>query len=74
MTVFADWIMFQGARWDYHSTHINLLLTLYTVETNYTIFKQTAERLVRSNTPISSVITFCFRWRSYMVGQRSSHN
>ena len=35
---------YQGARWDYHSTHINLLLTLYTVETNYTIFKQTAER------------------------------
>jgi len=34
----------KGARWDYHSTHINLLLTLYTVETNYTIFKQTAER------------------------------
>ena len=40
----------QGARWDYHSTHINLLLTLYTVETNYTIFKQTAERWVPPNT------------------------
>lgn len=34
----------KGARWDYHSTHINQLLTLYTVETNFTIFRDTAER------------------------------
>jgi len=34
----------KGARWDYHSTHINQLLTLYTVEKNFTIFRDTAER------------------------------
>merc|ERR1719483_407691 len=33
----------KGARWDYHSTHINQLLTLYTVDKG-NILKETAER------------------------------
>lgn len=34
----------KGARWDYHSTHINQLLTLATIEDNLTILADTAER------------------------------
>ena len=34
----------KGARWDYHSTHINLLLELATIEKNIPILKETAER------------------------------
>jgi len=48
------------ARWDYHSTHINLLYTLSTVvsdENTKKFFLATAER-----------------WTSYMLGLRSKHN
>jgi len=34
----------KGARWDYHATHINQLLQIHTIASNYTIFKETAER------------------------------
>jgi len=48
----------KGARWDYHSTHINQLLILDTiVNKKYKIFKETAER-----------------WRGYMIGIQSAHN
>ena len=32
------------ARWDYHATHINQLLHLHTIASNYTIFKETVKR------------------------------
>lgn len=34
----------KGARWDYHSTHINQLLLFATIEKDYRIFRETAER------------------------------
>jgi len=34
----------KGARWDYHSTHVNQLLTLFSVERHIKLFKETAER------------------------------
>jgi len=34
----------KGARWDYHSTHINQLLTLATIERDSRILRETAER------------------------------
>lgn len=34
----------KGARWDYHSTHINQLLLFATIEKDYKIFRDTAER------------------------------
>jgi len=34
----------KGARWDYHSTHVNQLLTLFSIERNVKLFKETAER------------------------------
>jgi len=34
----------KGARWDYHSTHINQLLTLFTIERDSKLLKDTAER------------------------------
>lgn len=46
------------ARWDYHSTHINQLLLLATINQNSTqFFTETAER-----------------WRGYMIGRRAPHN
>jgi len=47
------------ARWDYHATHINQLLTLATVE------EKEAAQMLRSTAE---------RWRGYMAGQRASHN
>eukprot|EP00092_Neocalanus_flemingeri_P004031 GFUD01004338.1.p1 GENE.GFUD01004338.1~~GFUD01004338.1.p1 ORF type:complete len:566 (+),score=104.01 GFUD01004338.1:934-2631(+) len=34
----------KGARWDYHSTHVNQLLTLFSIERNSKLLKETAER------------------------------
>jgi len=46
------------ARWDYHSTHINQLMLLATIQTNSTqFFSETAER-----------------WRGYMIGKKAPHN
>jgi len=47
------------ARWDYHTTHINQLLLLATIEEdpNDTLFQDTAQR-----------------WIGYMKGQRAPHN
>jgi len=47
------------ARWDYHATHVNQLLTLATLEEGAGAhqLRETAER-----------------WRGYMVGQRAPHN
>jgi heparosan-N-sulfate-glucuronate 5-epimerase len=46
------------ARWDYHSTHINQLLLLATIQQNSSqYFTETAER-----------------WRGYMVGKKAPHN
>jgi heparosan-N-sulfate-glucuronate 5-epimerase len=47
------------ARWDYHATHINQLLTLATVE------EKKAAQILRATAE---------RWRGYMAGQRASHN
>lgn len=51
----------KGARWDYHSTHINQLLTLHSIQKSRgqrgDLLKETAER-----------------WRGYMMGIKSSHN
>ncbi len=47
------------ARWDYHSTHVNLLYLLSTIDTedDSEILGETADR-----------------WLSYMLGQRAEHN
>merc|ERR1712027_160288 len=34
----------KGARWDYHSTHVNQLLLFATIEKDIKIFRETAER------------------------------
>jgi len=34
----------KGARWDYHSTHINQLLTLFSIERDVKLLKETGER------------------------------
>ena len=34
----------KGARWDYHSTHVNQLLALHSIEKHIKLFKETAER------------------------------
>jgi len=56
----------KGARWDYHSTHINQLLTLHLIEKSRNaggqgqgddFLKETAER-----------------WRGYMMGIKAPHN
>ena len=39
------------ARWDYHATHINQLLQLHTIASNYSIFKETAERWTVTESP-----------------------
>ena len=48
------------ARWDYHSTHVNLLLVLST------IMDDPKKR--------ETVLEIADRWKMYMVGQRSEHN
>jgi len=48
------------ARWDYHSTHINLLYVLSTI--------------VPGEKEKSSLQELANRWQSYMVGERADHN
>jgi len=48
------------ARWDYHSTHINLLYVLSTI--------------VPGKKEKSSLQELANRWQSYMVGERADHN
>ena len=49
----------KGARWDYHATHINQLLTLASIE------DEDVENKLRDTAE---------RWKGYMVGQRAPHN
>ena len=48
------------ARWDYHSTHINLLYVLSTI--------------MPGETEKSSLQTLANRWQNYMVGATADHN
>ena len=48
------------ARWDYHSTHVNLMFVLSTI--------------VEENDFKETILEIAERWQRYMIGQRADHN
>ena len=48
------------ARWDYHSTHVNLMFVLSTV--------------VENEADKETILEIAGRWQRYMIGQRADHN
>ena len=50
------------ARWDYHSTHVNLLYVLSTIDSD------------EDSDDADLLVTTGDRWRDYMLGKRAEHN